>query len=324
MYCLSLWIYATVTTSESKASINSLLGRQIHNYSRNRFKFRRSLISLTHQRRSRPSIPDRTMLKIDRRNRSRFSWSSQISQNWRLQKAAQQVLQKSINTAATRQRFSKINPKEKKYCIYFSRFGRCHRGTSCKHIHDPKRIAVCTRFLQGRCHKEKCPFSHQAAKEKVPVCQFFLKGICSRDNCPYLHVNVDKDAAVCPDFLVHGYCPLADRCMKKHEVPVCAEYKSSGKCKAGKKCKLLHTGGKQAKKRNAKLQDSHSVKEKKRKVSGGECDRDEIWLPMSERKLPSFIALTDETASDTSARKITKQPQKSACSKLMIKPRLSF
>ncbi len=43
---------------------------------------------------------------------------------------------------------TKLNNKsEKKYCLFYNRFGRCSRGDSCTYIHDPKRVALCPRFL---------------------------------------------------------------------------------------------------------------------------------------------------------------------------------
>ncbi|ELT88206.1 hypothetical protein CAPTEDRAFT_77329, partial [Capitella teleta] len=102
-----------------------------------------------------------------------------------------------------------------KYCIYYNRFGRCYRGNKCPNTHDPKRVAVCTRFLRGTCKITDCAFSHVVAAEKMPTCEHFLRGACSRDHCPYLHVKVSENAEVCPAFAI-GFCPLADKCKKKH------------------------------------------------------------------------------------------------------------
>lgn len=39
--------------------------------------------------------------------------------------------------------------KRNEYCVFFNRFGRCSKKDQgeCPYIHDPKRIAVCTRFV---------------------------------------------------------------------------------------------------------------------------------------------------------------------------------
>jgi hypothetical protein len=35
--------------------------------------------------------------------------------------------------------------KKREYCMYYNRFGRCNRGEHCPYIHDPEKVAVCTR-----------------------------------------------------------------------------------------------------------------------------------------------------------------------------------
>ncbi|OBS76658.1 hypothetical protein A6R68_16897 [Neotoma lepida] len=35
--------------------------------------------------------------------------------------------------------------KKREYCMYYNRFGRCNRGERCPYIHDPEKVAVCTR-----------------------------------------------------------------------------------------------------------------------------------------------------------------------------------
>ncbi|XP_053106184.1 zinc finger CCCH domain-containing protein 3 [Hemicordylus capensis] len=130
--------------------------------------------------------------------------------------------------------------KKKEYCMYYNRFGKCNRGESCPYIHDPDKVAVCTRFLRGTCKKTDgtCPFSHKVSKDKMPVCSYFLKGICNNSDCPYSHVYVSRKAEVCPDFL-KGYCPLGEKCKKKHTL-VCPDFSKNGVCPKGAQCKLLH------------------------------------------------------------------------------------
>lgn len=96
--------------------------------------------------------------------------------------------------------------------MYYNRFGKCNRGENCPYIHDPEKVAVCTRFLRGTCKKTDgtCPFSHKVSKDKMPVCSYYLKGICSNSNCPYSHVYVSRKAEVCQDFL-KGYCPMGEK-----------------------------------------------------------------------------------------------------------------
>ncbi|KAL8559762.1 hypothetical protein ACOMHN_002295 [Nucella lapillus] len=151
--------------------------------------------------------------------------------------AINQVKQRSILLAAAKYR-KKAEKERKKNCLYFSRFGKCSRGEHCPFVHDPAKVAVCTRFLRGTCQVENCPFSHKVSKEKMPVCSFFLKGVCTRESCPYLHVKVSQGAQVCQDF-VSGFCPLADKCQKLHTL-TCPHFARTGSCPDGKKCRLQH------------------------------------------------------------------------------------
>ncbi|XP_058515956.1 zinc finger CCCH domain-containing protein 3 [Ochotona princeps] len=130
--------------------------------------------------------------------------------------------------------------RKKEYCMYYNRFGRCNRGECCPYVHDPEKVAVCTRFVRGTCKKTDgtCPFSHQVSKEKMPVCSYFLKGVCSHSSCPYSHVYVSRKAEVCSDFL-KGYCPLGAKCKRKHTL-LCPDFARRGACPRGAQCQLLH------------------------------------------------------------------------------------
>lgn len=149
---------------------------------------------------------------------------------------ASRAVQRSL--AIIRQ--AKQKKKKKEYCMYYNRFGKCNRGESCPYIHDPEKVAVCTRFLRGTCKKTDgtCSFSHKVSKDKMPVCSYFLKGICNNSNCPYSHVYVSRKAEICQDFL-KGYCPMGEKCKKKHTL-VCPDFAKKGSCPRGAQCKLLH------------------------------------------------------------------------------------
>ncbi|XP_059971788.1 zinc finger CCCH domain-containing protein 3 isoform X2 [Mesoplodon densirostris] len=128
---------------------------------------------------------------------------------------ASRAVQRSL--AIVRQARQRRRRRKEEYCMYYNRFGRCNRGEHCPYIHDPEKVAVCTRFVRGTCKKTDgtCPFSHHVSKEKMPVCSYFLKGICSNSNCPYSHVYVSRKAEVCTDFL-KGYCPLGAKDISLH------------------------------------------------------------------------------------------------------------
>lgn len=62
----------------------------------------------------------------------------------------------SLHTA--RQRLA----KKRKYCQFFTRFGKCNKDDGkCPYIHDPSKIAVCTKFLNGLCSNPNCKLTHK-------------------------------------------------------------------------------------------------------------------------------------------------------------------
>ena len=89
--------------------------------------------------------------------------------------------QRSINTIL------KSQTRSKQYCMFFNKFGKCKKKEDgvCPYIHDPEKVAVCRKFLQGNCFKDNCLLAHKVAPEKMPVCKFFLEGVCVKDPCPY-------------------------------------------------------------------------------------------------------------------------------------------
>ncbi|XP_068218030.1 uncharacterized protein ZC3H3 isoform X2 [Palaemon carinicauda] len=144
--------------------------------------------------------------------------------------------------------------KRNQYCIFFNRFGRCTKKDKgdCPYLHDANRIAICTRFLRGRCPVSNCPFSHKIDPDKMPVCSHFVRSICTREGCPYRHVRVSPNAPFCIDFL-HGHCPLGQECKKQH-VLECEEFSTSGKCPRGEACPLSHRKGSRRKKKSISLE----------------------------------------------------------------------
>jgi hypothetical protein len=52
--------------------------------------------------------------------------------------------------------------KKKKYCQFFTRFGKCNKDDGkCPYVHDPSKIAVCTKFLNGLCANANCKLTHK-------------------------------------------------------------------------------------------------------------------------------------------------------------------
>lgn len=204
---------------------------------------------------------------------------------------ANRVINKSIAAATARSRkINKRNKLSKQYCLFYNRFGKCKRGDKCSYIHDPDKVAICTRFLRGTCQMTGCPFSHKVVKEKMPVCSYFLRGVCNRDDCPYLHVKVNKNASVCQNFL-KGFCPLGEKCKKRHTLE-CEAFSKSGHCPAGRSCPLIHKKDKPRKKRSVVTsidkQEQHTLK--RTVTESGLLDEDH-GIPFKQQKLPTFISL---------------------------------
>eukprot|EP00850_Spirogloea_muscicola_P002135 SM000008S22224 [mRNA] locus=s8:530920:533544:+ [translate_table: standard] len=123
--------------------------------------------------------------------------------------------------ASARLRYSLHNArrrrlKKQQHCQFFTRFGKCNKSDGdCLYIHDIKKVAVCVKFLRGKCMDDKCPLMHKVIPERMPDCSYYLQGMCANESCPYRHVCVHPDAPVCQDFL-KGYCSKGDECDKKH------------------------------------------------------------------------------------------------------------
>ncbi|XP_044479300.1 uncharacterized protein LOC123206214 isoform X1 [Mangifera indica] len=163
--------------------------------------------------------------------------------------------------------------KKRKYCQFFTRFGKCSKDDGkCPYVHDPSKIAVCTKFLNGLCSNSNCKLTHkvtdvidkikwsaprdsglflivcwhltsvlhfmQVIPERMPDCSYFLQGLCSNKDCPYRHVHVNPKASTCEGFL-KGYCADGNECRKKHSY-VCPTFEATGSCPLGLKCKLHH------------------------------------------------------------------------------------
>ncbi len=57
------------------------------------------------------------------------------------------------------------------------RTGRClgqEKGT-CRYLHKPDTVAVCPRWVQGKCSDGKCRLQHRLCPDLMPICTFFLQ-----------------------------------------------------------------------------------------------------------------------------------------------------
>ncbi|KAK9453010.1 hypothetical protein V1511DRAFT_110831 [Dipodascopsis uninucleata] len=125
-------------------------------------------------------------------------------------------------------------------CRYFTMTGKCSKGLSCPYQHDPERVALCPRYLHGKCDNESCDLSHNASAHNAPLCVHFLRGNCSNRQCKYTHMRPPPGAKVCRDFALLGYCEKGLDCKQRH-VWECPDFDETGTCPRGeKKCKLTH------------------------------------------------------------------------------------
>ncbi|XP_022254691.1 uncharacterized protein LOC106470382 isoform X2 [Limulus polyphemus] len=206
----------------------------------------------------------------------------------------------------------KTKRKTNQYCMFFNRFGKCHKRNICPYIHDPEKVAVCTRFLRGTCKVVDCLFSHQISPDKMSVCSFFLQGRCNHDKCPYRHVNVNPNAEICRDFL-KGYCPARDQCKKQH-VLSCPEFKKTGQCLKGSSCPLSHPVKSnmkstwpsipQKEEMPLQVQDKKEIKHCQKSISESkdsikETEDEGIQPPSKLPRLPSYISLVDHSKKET-------------------------
>ncbi|XP_073233213.1 uncharacterized protein [Porites lutea] len=242
------------------------------------------------------------------------TWTTLVkakASNSQNQTLASRVLRRSIHNARLFHK-NKKKPASEQYCMFYNRFGKCNKQDTCPYIHDPSKVAVCTKFLRGRCKNldGSCPFSHKIDRDKMPVCQFFLRGTCSNDNCPYSHVNVSKKAEVCEDFL-KGFCALGQQCNKKH-ILECEEFARTGECSKGSKCKLMHRTRKSAlRKRKTSTKEENTAK-----VSKLDFTNDDGFLPLTASISDSGLSSAQEPLDNT-----TTDETKQMAEPLVIRPR---
>lgn len=57
------------------------------------------------------------------------------------------------------------------------RTGKCAQRDvgACKQLHDPGKVAVCSRWLTGTCQDPSCPFQHTNRPDLMPLCTHYMK-----------------------------------------------------------------------------------------------------------------------------------------------------
>lgn len=175
------------------------------------------------------------------------------------QNVASRMLHRSINTVRAAEARKTLR-KNNIFCMFFNRFGRCNKEGNCPYIHDPSKIAVCTRFLRGTCKNSRCPFSHEISPGKMAVCSFFLQGNCTNCDCPYRHTSISPDTRLCKAF-VKGYCDKGNECQDAH-ILACPQFICEGFCEKGSSCMWPHPPVKNRKKRSDPPKVNNEIKEK--------------------------------------------------------------
>lgn len=129
-----------------------------------------------------------------------------------------------------RHRSLRLDRRRKQPCLFFNRFGRCKVAEAataaaaaaaaatadgkvpaetvslppgCPYEHDPVKVAVCRRFLNGSCPRtaDECRLTHSTEEDRLPLCRSVLRGgECRRPGCAYAHRAVEPGAGVCEDF----------------------------------------------------------------------------------------------------------------------------
>jgi hypothetical protein len=73
--------------------------------------------------------------------------------------------------------------KKQAFCVYYTRFGVCKRGDGkCLYIHDPEKVAVCTKFLRGSCSDPACRLTHKVQIILVKLFTLFEEYVASEDD----------------------------------------------------------------------------------------------------------------------------------------------
>ena len=120
--------------------------------------------------------------------------------------------------------------------------GHCVKGAGCWKRHDFTRTALCPSVLTDReCNPsggDVCRLQHVGSSETLPSCFYFLNGRCLRSGCPFSHSPVDLDFLVCPDFGLLGYCERGLGCRLSH-LRWCSDFSNSGQCRKAR-CALQH------------------------------------------------------------------------------------
>jgi len=99
-------------------------------------------------KKKRPIAPGLFPLPNDKR--SRLEAAKKIIKDFNKTKQKQKI---SAQKAAKAQR-------RKQVCLFFTRYGSCKFGDNCSFNHDASTVAICRKFILGKCTNSNCTLSH--------------------------------------------------------------------------------------------------------------------------------------------------------------------
>ncbi|XP_044763372.1 protein suppressor of sable isoform X2 [Coccinella septempunctata] len=90
---------------------------------------------------------------------------------------------------------------------------------------------ICIFYLNGKCNKNDCIYSHEAVPPmKLELCKFYLMDCCAKgDNCSYMHSDFP-----CKFYHMGLPCNMGDKCKFSHGDPLSDDAKSKNSEKTGR------------------------------------------------------------------------------------------
>lgn len=161
-----------------------------------------------------PSAAHKKSLK-----RSNESFPIQLSKRNRVLAAKNIVTEHNKTESRKQKRDMAVLQKQsmRSTCLFFNRYGKCRLGDKCNFQHDKAKIAICRKFLLGKCTDNNCLLDHHIDPNKMPDCKFFQqKGACNSNDCFYRHIKFNDSTERCQEFAL-GYCALGVECKLIHD-----------------------------------------------------------------------------------------------------------
>ena len=90
----------------------------------------------------------------------------------------------------------------------------CRPKTSCLFKKDNRTLRDTVISISGKKFytvRKKPPDSR-----KTEVCKYFLEGKCTKPHCPYSHIARSNRFSVCQEFLLNKFCPRGSKCVQRH------------------------------------------------------------------------------------------------------------